>query len=59
MSVSNTGGHPPYLPALADLVVQGKISVAIRRTYALADAAQAIQDFATRHTLGKLVISMG
>ena len=58
VSVSNTGGHPPFLPALADLVVQGMVRVAIRRTYALADAAQALQDFATGHTLGKLVISM-
>ena len=58
VSVSNTGGHPPFLPALADLVVQGMVRVAIRRTYPLADVAQALQDFATGHTLGKLVISM-
>ena len=58
VTVSNPGGHPPHLPALADLVVEGKIRVAIRRTYALADAAQALQDFETGHTLGKLVISM-
>jgi NADPH:quinone reductase-like Zn-dependent oxidoreductase len=58
VSVSNTGGHPPHLSMLADLVVQGNLRVAIRRTYALADAAQALQDFATDHTLGKLVISM-
>jgi NADPH:quinone reductase-like Zn-dependent oxidoreductase len=57
VSVSNTGGHPPHLPALGGLVVQGKLRVAIRRTYALADAAQALQDFVTGHTLGKLVIS--
>jgi NADPH:quinone reductase-like Zn-dependent oxidoreductase len=58
VSVSNTGGHPPFLPALANLVVQGMVRVAIRRTYALAEAAQALQDFATGHTLGKLVITM-
>ena len=58
VSVSNTGGNPPLLPALADLVVQGQLRVAIRRTYALADAAQALQDFATGHTRGKLVISV-
>ena len=52
------GGNPAHLPALADLVVQGKLRVAIRRTYALADAAQALQDFANEHTLGKLVITM-
>ena len=57
VSVSNTGGNPPFLPALAELVVRGELRVAVRRTYALADAAQALQDFATGHTLGKLVIS--
>ena len=58
VSVSNTGGHPPHLSTLADLVVQGNLHVSIRPTYALGDAAQALQDFATDHTLGKLVISM-
>jgi NADPH:quinone reductase-like Zn-dependent oxidoreductase len=56
--VSNAGGNPGHLPALADLVVQGKVRVAIRRTYVLSDAAQALQDFANEHTLGKLVITM-
>jgi NADPH2:quinone reductase len=58
VSVSNTGGNPAHLTALADLVVHGKLRVAIRRTYALADAARALQDFANEHTLGKLVITM-
>ncbi|MGH2594827.1 MAG: NADP-dependent oxidoreductase [Actinomycetota bacterium] len=58
VSVSNTGGDPAYLTALADLVVQGKVRVAIRRTYALADAGQALKDFANEHTLGKLVITI-
>jgi NADPH:quinone reductase-like Zn-dependent oxidoreductase len=58
VSVSNAGGNPANLPTLADLVVQGRLRVAIRRTYALADAAQALQDFANEHTLGKLVITM-
>jgi NADPH:quinone reductase-like Zn-dependent oxidoreductase len=58
VSASNTGGNPAHLLPLADHVVQGKVRVAIRRTYALADAAQALQDFATEHTLGKLVISV-
>jgi len=38
--------------------VNGKLRVAIRRTYALADAAQALRDFANEHTLGKLVITV-
>jgi NADPH:quinone reductase-like Zn-dependent oxidoreductase len=58
VSVSNAGGNPAHLTALADLVVQGKLRVAIRRTYALADAERALQDFANEHTLGKLVITM-
>jgi NADPH:quinone reductase-like Zn-dependent oxidoreductase len=41
----NTGGHLRSSPALADLVVQGMVRVAIRRTYALDDAVQALQDF--------------
>jgi NADPH:quinone reductase-like Zn-dependent oxidoreductase len=56
--VSNAGADPAHLSALADLVVQGKLRVAIRRTYALVDAAQALRDFANEHTLGKLVIRM-
>lgn len=58
VKVSNAGGNPAHLPALADLVVEGRIRVAIRRTYPLAHAVQALQDFANEHTLGKLVISM-
>jgi NADPH:quinone reductase-like Zn-dependent oxidoreductase len=58
VSVSNNGGDPGLLTALADLVVQGSVRVATRRTYALADASQALQDFAKEHTLGKLVITM-
>jgi NADPH2:quinone reductase len=58
VSVSNAGGNPAHLPTLAGLVVQEKVRVAIRRTYELADAARALQDFANEHTLGKLVITM-
>lgn len=58
VSVSNEGGNPAHLSALADLVTQTKLHVAIRRTYALADAVQALEDFTNQHTLGKLVITM-
>ena len=58
VSVSNAGGTPAHLSALGDLVVQGKLRVAIRRTYALGEAAKALQDFADEHTLGELVITM-
>jgi NADPH:quinone reductase-like Zn-dependent oxidoreductase len=59
VAVSNSGGNPAHLPGLADLTVQGKLRVAIRRTYPLDDAAQALQDFAGQHTVGKLVVTMG
>lgn len=58
VSVSNVGGNPAHLPALADLVVQGKLRPAIRRRYALTDAARALQDFTSEHTQGKLVITL-
>jgi NADPH2:quinone reductase len=58
VAVSNSGGNPAHLPSLADLVVQGKLQVAIRRTYPLDDSARALQDFANEHTVGKLVMTM-
>src|SRR5438093_234803 len=58
VAVSNVGGNPEHLSGMAELVVKGALRVAIRRTYPLADAAQALHDFATEHTLGKLVITM-
>jgi len=57
VAVSNTGASPAHLATLGDLVVQGKLHVAIRGTYVLADAAQALQDFSRKHTLGKLLIT--
>ena len=59
VAVSNSGGNPAHLSGLADLVVQGKLRVAITRTYPLDETAQALQDFANEHTVGKLVITMG
>jgi NADPH:quinone reductase-like Zn-dependent oxidoreductase len=58
VAVSNVGGNPEHLSDMADLVVKGELRVAIRRTYPLPDAAQALHDFANEHTLGKLVITM-
>jgi NADPH:quinone reductase-like Zn-dependent oxidoreductase len=54
----NGNANPAHLRALADLVVTGKLVVPVRKTYPLADAAQAIADFAEQHTVGKLVITM-
>ena len=58
VSVSNIGGNPPHLGALAQLVGKGSLEVAITRTYRLDESAQALQDFTNEHTLGKLVISV-
>lgn len=58
VGVSNIGGDPTHLTALAALVGQGTIRAAIGRTYPLADSAQALTDFTREHTLGKLVITM-
>jgi NADPH2:quinone reductase len=55
-AVSNAGANPAHLAPLADLVVSGQLKVAVSETYPLVDAAQAIDDFAAKHTLGKLVI---
>jgi NADPH:quinone reductase-like Zn-dependent oxidoreductase len=58
VAVSNVGGNPGHLGPLASLVVAGSVRGAIRRTYGLADAAQALEDFTDQHTLGKLVITV-
>jgi NADPH:quinone reductase-like Zn-dependent oxidoreductase len=58
VAVSNAGGDPSRLAALASLVGEAKVRVAIRRTYPLAEAAQALADFTNEHTLGKLVVTM-
>jgi NADPH:quinone reductase len=58
VSVSNAGADGAHLAPLADLVVQGKLRVAIRRSYPLDDAAQSLSDFKEQHTLGKLVITV-
>ena len=58
VTVLNVGSDPSHLVPLATLVADGKLRAAIRRTYPLADAAQAIVDFTNDHTLGKLVIEM-
>ena len=54
----NANGNPGHLAALGDLVVKGDVRVPVRKTYPLADAVQALDDFRTQHTVGKLVITM-
>jgi NADPH:quinone reductase-like Zn-dependent oxidoreductase len=56
--VANANANPAHLLPLADLAVKGALTVPVRTTYPLADAAQAITDFADQHTVGKLVITM-
>jgi len=55
---TNANANPAHLIALADLVVAGELTVPVRKTYPLAEAAQAMADFAQQHTVGKLVITM-
>ena len=56
VKVSNVGGDASRLEALGELVAAGTLRVPITRTYALADAADAMRDLTNEHTLGKLVI---
>ncbi|UNI16791.1 NADPH:quinone reductase [Purpureocillium takamizusanense] len=45
-----------YSAELFDLIASGKVSVAIHKTYALKDVAQAHQDIESRKTTGKLLL---
>jgi NADPH:quinone reductase-like Zn-dependent oxidoreductase len=56
--VSNANGNPGHLVALGELLAKGDLRVPVRRTYPLADAAKALEDFMKEHTVGKLVITM-
>jgi NADPH2:quinone reductase len=58
VKVTNANGNPAHLGPLAEMVGKGDVRAPIRRTYPLADAAQALEDFSTEHTVGKLVITM-
>jgi hypothetical protein len=49
--------HRAVLEGLARDVVEGRIRVAVQRTYALPDVPQAFADFAAG-TLGKLAITI-
>ena len=51
--------EPALLGPLADMVAEDTLRVAIHRTYPLGDAAPALEDFSTQHTLGKLVVLVG
>jgi NADPH:quinone reductase-like Zn-dependent oxidoreductase len=58
VAVSNVGSDPSHLEPLAAMVRDGSITVPIRSTYPLADAARALKDFTEGHTVGKLVITV-
>jgi NADPH:quinone reductase-like Zn-dependent oxidoreductase len=58
VDVSNVGGNPSLLTAVAERVAAGTLRVPIRRSYPLVDAADALSDFTAQHTLGKLVVVM-
>jgi NADPH2:quinone reductase len=46
------------LQSLARLLEEGSIAIAIQETYAVSDAADALQALASRHTQGKISISI-
>jgi NADPH:quinone reductase-like Zn-dependent oxidoreductase len=56
VTVSNVGGNPAHLSALAEGVARGRLRVPVTRSYPLSDAADALHDFAAKHTVGKLVV---
>jgi NADPH:quinone reductase-like Zn-dependent oxidoreductase len=58
VTTTNANGNPAHLAALAQLVADGEVRVAVSRTYRLDDAAAALRDLGELHTLGKLVISI-
>jgi NADPH:quinone reductase-like Zn-dependent oxidoreductase len=58
VEVANVGGDPSRLEALAAMVADGRLRAAITGSYPLDDAARALSDFATEHTVGKLVVTM-
>jgi NADPH:quinone reductase-like Zn-dependent oxidoreductase len=59
VAVSNVGGNPALLPALGELVKEGRLWAPIQRTYPLDEAATALRDLTDQHTLGKLLIEIG
>jgi NADPH:quinone reductase-like Zn-dependent oxidoreductase len=58
IDVRNIGSDPSHLGMLASMIEEGKLTAAIKRTYALSEAATALTAFANQHTVGKLVITM-
>jgi len=58
VQVRNAGSDPSHLGILVSMIDEGTLRAEIRRTYPLADAAQALTDFTTGHTVGKFVITM-
>jgi NADPH:quinone reductase-like Zn-dependent oxidoreductase len=58
VTTTNANGNPAHLAALAHLVADGEVRVAVSRTYRLDHAAAALRDLTEQHTLGKLVISV-
>jgi NADPH:quinone reductase-like Zn-dependent oxidoreductase len=59
VTVANANGNPAHLMVLAELVAEGKVRVAVTRTFALDDAARGLGELNEQHTLGKLVVTIG
>jgi len=58
VSVVNVSGDAARLAWVADLVAEGALRAAITVTYPLEDAARALEEFTSGHTLGKHLITM-
>ena len=54
----NVSGEAARLGSVADLVAEGALRAAITVTYPLEDAARALEEFTSGHTLGKHLITM-
>ena len=58
VSVVNVSGEAARLASVADLAAEGALRAAITVTYPLEDAARALEEFTSGHTLGKHLITM-
>ena len=59
VTVVNVSGDAAELAGLADLVAERSVRPAITQTYGLEEAARALEEFTSGHTLGKHLIRMG
>jgi NADPH:quinone reductase-like Zn-dependent oxidoreductase len=58
VDVFGANGDASHLGPLATLVLEDKVRAAIRRTFPLEEAAEALREFTEQHTLGKVLIQV-